>query len=755
MFSGLPAEKTRFVGRKSEMADVRRLLSAGRVLTLNGVGGVGKSRLAVRVAEQSRQVWRDGVCFVDLATLRGPALVPQTVAGALELNDSGADPTARLVEYLRDKELLLLLDNCEHVAEESARLVSRIVTFSPGVRAMTTSRHVLGIVGEQVYAVPPLRVDDDAVTFFADRAAAANPDFAMTAANRADVIAVCRRLDGIPLAIELAAARVRDQPLAEILARVEDLVDAAHDGGGEATFRQKTIGAMLRWSHALCRPEEQALWARLSVFAGSFDLDAAENVCSGDGLPHDQVMDLVSGLVDKSVIFREERARSPRYRMLEVVRQYGAQRLAESGGEFALRRRHRDHYLAVTRAANDDWFASRQVEAVSAVRADFPNVRTAMEFCASAPGEAASGLELVASLSYYWLCCGVLEEGRRWSSRMLDLCPTASVSRGMALWPYALLTMVQGGVADAAAPAAEALELGRRFGDDRLTAFATFTEAYAFFASGDHVAGEGPLRKAIALLDAVGGLHTTAITARQALAIGKVFTGDLVTAIAIAREAMDECERHGERWGRAFTSYTLALAGWAAGDFDQALADLRLGLPHVREFDDMLSLALHVELRLWIAVGMGAYPLAARLFGASSRVWPLVGGKAMLDSQSWLGPHTEFERQTREALGDSAFEAACDYGASRCTTAARALDFVFEEQTKSPASAVSPVDGMLTPRELDVARLVAAGLANREIANRLLITARTAEAHVNHILTKLQLSSRAQLAAWAVGQGIS
>ncbi len=656
----LPAETTRFVGRRGEVAELRRLLAASRVLTVTGVAGVGKSRLAVRLAGPVQRLWRDGVRYVDLKPLA---------------------EVQRLREELRDKELLLVLDNCEHLAEETAELVAGVVGACSGVRVLATSRHVLGIAGEQIYPVQPLSIEDDAVALFADRAA-----MVLTGHTRAMVAGLCRKVDGIPLAVELAAARER--PLAEV---------------------ESPMAAAIERSYDLCTPAERDMWARLSVFPGSFSLEAAEDVCGN-------VLDLVTNLVDKSVVVME---RGGRYRMWSPVRSFGAKHCPES-----LRRRHRDHFRRVVLVALDHWSAARQGEAVDVVRTDLDNIRAALEFCASEPGEAEVGLEMVAALSYYWICCGAVEEGRQWSARMLALCPRATVDRGMALWTHAMLTIMQGGDATEA--------LAGMPDDGRMVALTEFAHAGQRFAKCDHAAAKElflPVTERLATL----GHYTSAVTALSAAAISAVFVGD-AQAAGMAERALGMCERHDEEWGRSLAHYAKAMARWAEGELEGAVAELRRGARYVRRFGDRQALAMQVELRIWIAVAAGDFVLAARLLGVSARV----GGRAMLESPPWLGRHLKCERQTRAALGREAFN----------TAYAQSVDvegIVFGDGAKEPARVREDV---LTPREGQVVELVALGLANREIANRLLVTPRTVETHVNHVLTKLRLSRRAQIAAW-------
>ncbi|MER6800112.1 ATP-binding protein, partial [Amycolatopsis mediterranei] len=342
----LPAELTSFVGRRHELGEAKRLLATARLVTLTGAGGVGKTRLALRVAADVRRAFPDGVWLVELADVGDPHLVPNTVATAFGLRVT-SDQAAGLAEYLEDKQLLLVLDNCEHVADECATLVAKLLAVSAGLRVLATSRHTLHVEGEHLLHVEPLPVPGDedagggpveAVTLFADRAAAVSPGFELTPDNRATVSRICRRLEGIPLAIELAAVRVRVLAVDQVLERLDDRLGLLTSRPAAVQPRRRTLEAAIDWSFELCTPAEQRLWAQASVFPGGFDLDAAEGVCvpAADG---GSALDVVAGLVDKSVLSRQNGTfgRHAWYRMLETVREYGGARLAAGGDEAGVR----------------------------------------------------------------------------------------------------------------------------------------------------------------------------------------------------------------------------------------------------------------------------------------------------------------------------------------------------------------------------------------------------------------------------------
>ncbi len=328
----LPIELTNFIGRQSEIKSVREVLTANRLVTLTGAGGAGKTRLAVHVAADLAGEFGDGVCYVDLAPITHPDVVPVTAARALGLPDQpGRSTVDTLLRHLRDREMLLLLDNCEHLLEPSAALVVAMLGGAPRMSVLATSREPLGVTGEAMWQVPSLSLAGDAIELFADRARLAKTDFCVTDDNAAAVAEICRRLDGMPLAIELAAARVRALSLTEIVDSLHDRFRLLTGGSRTAVRRQQTLRASVDWSHALLTDTERILFRRLAVFLGGFDLDAAQAVTGADGVERYQVLDQLSLLVDKSLVVAENTSGTTRYRLLETVRQYALEKLGESG----------------------------------------------------------------------------------------------------------------------------------------------------------------------------------------------------------------------------------------------------------------------------------------------------------------------------------------------------------------------------------------------------------------------------------------
>ena len=451
----LPAELTSFVGRRRELAETRRLLAGSRMLTLTGVGGVGKTRLALRIAAEVRRTFRDGVWFVELAALQDPELLPHTVASTLELREVSADPAADLAAYLEEKGLLVVLDNCEHLTDACAVLASKLLAAAPGLRILATSRHVLGVEGEQILPVPPLStpeaegnlVGDDpahyeSVRLFLDRAAAVAPGFTLGPGNRTAVLDLCRRLDGIPLAIELAAVWLRILSPEQILARLEHRFRLLSRERPAVAARHQALDATIGWSYDLCSPAERLMWARLSVFSGGFHLEAAEEVCAGDGILRDDVLGLIAGLVNKSIVVRWQATEitTAWYQMLESIRQYGAERLTNQEQVRVLRARHRDYYQSLAKRFAAESFGPHQADWFIRLRRESGNIRAALDFCLAEKGEAAGAFEIAAPIWNFWFA-GFLREGYRYLLRALELATEPTSGRAHALWAASYLAM--------------------------------------------------------------------------------------------------------------------------------------------------------------------------------------------------------------------------------------------------------------------------------------------------------------------------
>jgi len=383
----LAADVTSFVGRRREIEQTKRLLST-RLTTLTGPGGVGKTRLALRVAGDLPRAFPDGVWLVELADLRDPALLAHTVADQLGIRDPASRwVLTRLADFLGSKHLLLVLDNCEHLIDACAVLADSLLRACPDLRILATSRQPLRTAGESCLLVGPL-AQCEAVNLFADRAAAVLPGFTVDERNAAAVASLVRQLDGIPLAIELATVRLRALSVDQVLERLSDRYRLLTRGTRSAPPRQQTLRSLIDWSYYLCTERERTVWARLAVFAGGFELDPAEDVCAGADISNEDVLDVVASLVDKSVLLREEHGPLVRYRMLETIRQYGQERLAEAGEEELLRRGHRDWYERLVERFEAEWLGPDQAGWLTRLRLEHGNLRAAMDYCLTAPAPA-------------------------------------------------------------------------------------------------------------------------------------------------------------------------------------------------------------------------------------------------------------------------------------------------------------------------------------------------------------------------------
>ncbi|MFI7051563.1 ATP-binding protein [Streptosporangium canum] len=762
---GLPAEVTSFVGRRHEVAEVKRLLSGARVVTLTGTGGVGKTRLALRAAADVLRAFRDGVWLVDLAALESPELLVQAVNEALEIRDRSSRPPMRvLVEHLRDKQALVILDNCEHLLHDCAVLAETLVRSTPEVRILATSRQVLGIAGEQTLSVPalPLPLPDsdlsrpsleslaqyDAIQLFVERAGAVLPGFAVTEANRDAVERICRRLDGIPLGIELAAVRLRALSVEQLLVRLDDRFQLLTAGSRAALPRQQTLRALIDWSYALCTEQERLLWARASVFADGLDLAAAEEVCSGDGILREEVVDLVIGLVDKSVLIRDDRSSSPsaaRYRLLETVRQYGRERLAATGQAAAFQRRHRDYYRKLSAEARAEQFGPSQVAWFTTLKIEHANLRAALEHCFARPEGVATGLGMAADLLYHWITNCYLAEGRRWLDRGIAARAGPDETRARALWTGSWLAVIQADVTSAAAMLEEARDLGERLGQEPVLAYVALYSGMVAMYRGDAGSAVELYEEAVTRHRATGDPVGLALALIR-LCLARSFLGDSPGAVSAAEECLAVCDAHGEGWHRAYAMMALGIEIWRQGDAPRAAGLEKESLRFNCSLSDPLGAGINLEVLAWIAAAEKQYQKAARLLGVLETVWQAIG--APLSGFGHLaGYHDECVSRVRRALGEPAFNTAVRRGARLSYD--EALAYALDESAPGDGSqAEEGRPAPLTRREMEIAQLVAQGMSNKEIAAALVIAQRTAEGHVEHILSKLGFTSRAQVAVW-------
>ncbi|MEV0096579.1 LuxR C-terminal-related transcriptional regulator [Streptomyces sp. NPDC050738] len=738
----LPSEMTSFIGRESEIEAVRALFGEARMVTLLGPGGVGKTRIAVRAAASLADRFRDGVRMVELAGVKDGELLPHAVGAAFGLPET-SDRSAldMVVEFLRPEQTLLVLDTCEHLVDACALFAEILLSSCPGLRLLLTSRQALDVPAEHALAVAPLE-ESDAVGLFVQRAAAARPGFVLADTNREQVLALCGRLDGIPLALELAAVRLRALPLEQVLRRLEDRFRAL-GGGRSAHPRHQTLRTTIDWSHELCTPEEQTLWARLSLFAGGFDLDAAERVCADAELDAYAIVDHLIGLVDKSVVVREESEDGDRYRMLDTIREYGAERLAASADLPGIARRHRDHYLRLARDGYAAWFGGEQVSWTHRLDLEIDNFRTAMEWSLSTPGEEADGVGLIASLHALWVGRCRLAEGLRWGERGLATAEGTVQDRALLRFQHALCMGLNGdmepGIPEYLQAAAEAESVGDRFAQALYLLYLGTTYLH-LDRNEESARTDDEVEPLVRSLDSP--YLQAWLDRNRGMRLGRQM--DVAGAEPLLLRSLENFPR-GEVWAAGTTYITLTFSRMAAGDPVGAMEYARRGLRGYARLPDTFGIANLTALLVWSLIMQGRCAEAAQLAGGSAAVRrglvPL-----LLNDPVLLAMDAQLRTQCQGALGEEEFARLYAEGETlgmRRTVALALGDPVVED---AAPSSVRTLDA-LTRREREVATLVHQGLSNREIAEKLVISKRTADAHVEHILAKLGFGSRGEIAA--------
>jgi len=760
----LPLEITTMVGRRQEATDIRGLMATQRLVTLTGPAGVGKTRTALHVARSARRAFGDGAWFVELDSVRDPALVPQVVLETLKVPDSSArDPRTVLVDYLRGRDVLLVLDNCEHLLAEVAALVDALLQEVAGAHLLATSLQPLGVPGEATYRIDPLAVpgEDDvagvhdlsgfaAVELFTTRARAALGQFEVDASNQHEVVRLCAKLEGLPLALELAASRLKVMTIEELLRRLDDRFRMLKGTSPVGAPRHQTLLAAVSWCHDLCTPTEQLLWHRASVFPGSFSLEAAENVCSGGDLPRDQVIDSLLGLVDKSVIVNEQRKGQMRFRMLQTIREFGAERLAEDGGEEELRAAQCSWFFGVLAEAAAAWFGPRQAEAAVALRLEQANFRSAMDFCATRSEHARLGQQMVGESWFLWVACGFLSEGRMWLERLLAADPQPSAERALALGATAWVAALQGEPERGLRAAVECEELAEQLGEPVLAAYGVNMRALCAFFSNRAEEAEELYRRARTLYVEADAPQSWQLLLLVQYAAMRALQGDVAAAGAWFQEIETACQRHEEQWILSYAVWGRGLVSFHAGELDEAEASLLQSVAMKRPFRDVLGIALALDVLAWVLAAKGDAGRAARLVGGASGLWSTFGTD-LFGSDFFRARRAECEAAARAALGDAAYEEEVGRGAA--SPLDDTLRTLLDQEPAPPAPAPRRTASVLTRRESEVARLVAEGLTNQEIADRLVISTRTAEGHVENVLRKLDFRSRTQIATWFAAQG--
>jgi predicted ATPase/DNA-binding CsgD family transcriptional regulator len=749
----LPAEATSFVGRRHEMAEAAKKLAAARLVSLVGPGGVGKTRLAIRIAATLGRGFPGGAWMAELAELQDPALVSNAVLAALDLRDQAAtEPMAQLRSYLKDKELLLVLDNCEHLIEAAAQLVSEVIRAAPGVRVIATSREPLSVAGEHVLPVPPLELpspngpeplaqlrQNEAVMLFTERAAAASGRFELTASNQAAVTGLCRRLDGLPLAIELAAVRTRMLGPEQISDRLSDRFGLLTGGSRAALPRHQTLRTTIEWSYDLLTLAERTLLTRLCVFAGRFTLDDVESVCCSDDVPAARALDLMSSLIDKSLVIKEDAGGAACYRLHETMREYGRLKLREAGEEDAVERRCADYYLSrCMRFAAEG--RHRLLEWLAWMELEIDNIRAVLRRCMDHE-DSRRGIDLATCLVWYWITRATAE-GVRWLDELLP----RQAEPAAHPWVYfvrGFLAVLQNDPA-AARPALERGVIAARAAGqlDALSQTLAMASIAANMA-GDRASSRQLLNEAEGVADGLGDLGTTLMT-YQARALNGLVDGDLGAVRSAASQGARLSREAGDLYSLDMMLLNQGFAALISGDLRESGQRLTEGLRIARQLDDRVAQCHLLGALACCAAGSREPLLAAQLFGVTENLRAEAGATINAGMAPALAQATT---SVTAALGPSKFETQFKAGQQLSRDAAARLAL---REAALPAAAASDhrAGGVLGQRETDVARLVAEGLSNKQIGGRLFISVRTVESHVRSIMNKLGFNSRAQIAGW-------
>jgi predicted ATPase/DNA-binding CsgD family transcriptional regulator len=752
----LPKPLTSFIGRERELAQAKRLLRDSYLVTLTGPGGSGKTRLCIALAAAVADDYPDGVYFVPLAPVRDPGLVPSTIVQSIGLQDARDRPLMEhLVSQLRERQLLIVLDNFEHLLA-GASVVTRLLEETSAVRILVSSRSSLRVSGEQECPVPPLAVPEEdarpvaaslaaceSVRLFAERAAAAVPGFTLDDENAAAIAAIARRLDGLPLAIELAAARVKLLPPQAILPRLDHSLGLLTGGRRDLPDRQQALRATIAWSYALLTEGARRLLATCSVFAGGASLEVIETVCDAAvdiGLP---VLDGVAELVDQSLLRQVPRPGLVRYAMLETIREYAAERLEAMPEAERARSAHAAAFLALVEAGGRPHAGLARKEWLERVDTEHNNIRAALGWYREHDPRAA--LRLAASMSAFWSLRGHHTEGRQRLGELLSLVPEPSEARGSALNGAAWLAIDRGDYADAAAMLGESSELSHALGDTVGEAIATVYLGRCQMSRRDIAGGAPYVERAAALVSQTGdGPATAFVTFYSGLVA--LLTGQLEAACGLFDRCAAMAAAHDLEPLSARARQMLGFPLLDLGELAAARAALAEGFPVCMDVGDRWVVQIGLAGFAGLAAKTGRPRLALRLAGA---------GDAYRDANKFSMPEPIAEivgrwlAPARAKTGRAAERLVAD---GRRLSPEQAVGLILASE---PDDAPPPASRQaLTRREAEVAALAARGLTNRDIAAQLFLSVRTVEVHVDHILTKLGFHTRTQLAAWALEVGL-
>jgi non-specific serine/threonine protein kinase len=767
----LPVPFASFVGREQEISAVAALMSKYRLVTLVGAPGVGKTSLAIRLASSLASQYAEGAWLVELAPLFEPTLVAATTAQSLDVNEEGRPPLDALRQDLRDREMLVLLDNCEHLLGAAASMVESLLVACPHLHLLVTSRQPFGLIGEIAWQVPPMSVPErdgvsldlllgsEAGQLFVERARSARSSFDPAESDVSAMAEICARVDGIPLAIELAAARVAHLSPRQIASRLDDRFRLLAANSPVTLERHRTLRALVDWSHELLSDAERIVLRRLGVFAGSLSLEAAEAVCGESGL---DVLDQLAQLVNKSLVQLDEQHRSVRYRLQDSIRQYALEKLEESGETELLRRRHAEYYATMADEAENRLYSGEQEQVLAQLAREHDDIRLALGW-SSESGDPEVGMRLAGALWRFWQVRGHLREARAWLERLLGAdAAQQSIGRARALNAIGFLTFLQGDY-EAARPLLEqGLAISRALGDQRGVIESSSNMGLLLRCLEESTEARRHLNEALEVSRAVGD------RAREGRVLNKMarlefYEGDLQAASQLHELSLSMGRLTGNTWHIALVLGDLADVRFAMGDDDSALELYAQSVRLWQGIGDERGVAQGLEGFAMLAARRGQHDQVVLEISAARAIRQRISEPSSPSRRATLDQLLD---EARAALGDSRYEAAWREGS--VSTAEQLISRVLAnealDEATPPEARETAVDATVAPfvpgpeklttREIEIAAYIGQGLSNREIAETLVVSQRTVEWHVANLTGKLGFRSRAQIAAWAVGEGL-
>lgn len=766
----LPVYLSAFIGREKEITEVQKLLSTHRLVTLTGAGGGGKTRLSATVANELVDNSKKRGWFIQFAPLFDAELVPQTIASTLGIHDvKNQSILDNLVENLRDQHSLLIFDNCEHLIDACADTANKILQTCPNIRILATSREPLNISGEVTYAIPPMSLpeqqpwrdpksgetalslyqESEAVKLFLNRAALVIPDFELTIENGSWVAEICRRLDGLPLAIELAAARVRTLSVKQIAERLNDRLNLLTGGSRSLPPRHQTLAATISWSYTLLTEDEQRLLQRLSVFSGGATLEAVEAVCSGDNIEKGNVLDMLSGLVDKSLVVANQNSNEKRYFLLETIRDFALEKLGESPEKESTKDGHLDFFLQFTEEAEMKLRGPDRNISVRQLEEERDNIHAALDWALESQN-ADAGLRLASSTSFFWADRGYIRERIRWLERALERkqeaspAATAEALRNLGLL---LITSAERDFDRTDDILKESLKLYQELEDKEGVASVLNFHGFNAIVEEDYALAKQFLNESLALQRELGNPWGIAQTLQNFAPIS-IVEGDLESAKTFTEETIALFQEAGDHHSVTRTLTDYADIARMEGNTKRAMEILTESLSQLAQYReqqwDIYTVLKNIAV---LEIEQNNLKRAAILYGAANAIQDNIKMLSTTSIENELD--TKIQTIVKENLGNNEFDQLVERG--RSMSPEQVIEFVSNSSDES-ASAQAQNDrlGGLTSREYEAARFIADGKSNREVAEAMTVSVKTVESYVTRIMRKLGLDSRVQIATWVL-----